>query len=129
MEDLLIAILQAVFEIGLEVLANIPFDWPSKKAFEPRYLSLACCLWFAGGCLLGCVSILVLRHTWIRYSPLRIANLPLAPLMSAYLAQAVARRRREKAPWIVPRNHFWTVFWFTLGLVAIRFAYATRPHT
>jgi hypothetical protein len=28
MEDLLIAILQGLFEFALEVLANIPFDWP-----------------------------------------------------------------------------------------------------
>ena len=33
------------------------------------------------------------------------------------------------SPQIVPRNHFWKAFWFTLGLVVIRFAYATRPHT
>jgi hypothetical protein len=52
-----------------------------------RYLSLrsgseeriACFLWFVGGCLLGALSILLLKHTWIRFSPLRIANLPLAP--------------------------------------------------
>jgi hypothetical protein len=28
MEDLLIAILQGLFEFALEVLANVPFDWP-----------------------------------------------------------------------------------------------------
>jgi hypothetical protein len=60
--------------------------------------------------------------------PLRLANLPVAPLVSAYIAQAIARRRREANPLIAPRNHFWKAFWFTLGLVAIRFAYATRPH-
>jgi hypothetical protein len=131
MEDLIIAILQGLFEFALEVLANIPFDWPlsARKTSEPRSLPRACFLWFVGGCLLGALSILLLKHTWIRFSPLRIANLPLAPLVSAYIAQAVARQRQEANPQIVPRSHFWKVFWFTLGLVAIRFAYATRPHT
>jgi hypothetical protein len=82
-----------------------------------------------GGCLLGALSILLLKHTWIRFSPLRIANLPLALLVSACIAQAIARQRQETKPQIVPRSHFWKAFWFTLGLVTIRFAYATRPHT
>jgi hypothetical protein len=131
MEDLLIAILQGLFEFALEVLANIPFDWPSRarETSEPRSLGVACFLWFVGGCLLGALSILLLKHTWIRLSPLRIANLPLAPLVSAYIAQATARQQQETNPKIVPRSHFWKAFWFTLGLVAIRFAYATRPHT
>jgi len=129
-EDLLIAILQGLFEFALEVLANVPFDWPlsTRNTSEPRSLPIACFLWFVGGCLLGSLSVLLLKHTWIRFSPLRIANLPLAPLVSAYIAQAIARRRQETSPQIVPRNHFWKVFSFSLGLVAVRFAYATRPH-
>jgi hypothetical protein len=37
MEDLLIAILPGLFEFALEVLANIPFDWPlsARKTSEP----------------------------------------------------------------------------------------------
>jgi hypothetical protein len=109
MEDLLIAILQGLFEFALEVLANIPFDWPlsARKTSEPRSLPRACFLWFVGGCLLGALSILLLKHTWIRFSPLRIANLPLAPLVSACIAQAIARQRQETNPQIVPRSHFY----------------------
>ena len=38
MKDLLIAILQGLFEFALEVLANIPFDSPlgARKTSEPR---------------------------------------------------------------------------------------------
>lgn len=41
MEDLLIAILQGLFEFALEVLAYVPIDWPlsARKASEPRFLS------------------------------------------------------------------------------------------
>jgi hypothetical protein len=69
MEDLIIAILQGLFEFALEVLANIPFGWPlsARKTSEPRSLPRACFLWFVGGCLLGALSILLLKHTWIRF--------------------------------------------------------------
>jgi hypothetical protein len=58
---------------------------------------------------------------------LRIVNLVSAPVASAFISQAIARRRSRHNPFITPRNHFWQSFWFTLGIVAVRFAYAVRP--
>jgi len=124
MEDLLIAHLQAVFEFALEVLSNVPFGWPSGT--EPKSLPRACLGWFAAGCVLGMLSIWLLRRTWISFPSLRIANLMLAPLTSAYVAQSIARRKSSPYTLVVPRNHFWRSFWFTLGLVLVRFAYASR---
>ena len=124
MEDLLIALLQAVFEFALEVLSNVPLGWP--RGAEPRSLPRACFGWFVAGCVLGMVSVWLLRRTWIPFPSLRIANLVLAPLTSAYVAQSIARRRSTPYNLVVPRNHFWRSLWFTLGLVLVRFAYASR---
>jgi hypothetical protein len=129
MEELLIIIIQFLFELILNVLINIPFDWPSRSRHtpEPDRIVGVCMLWFGGGCLLGGISLLVLKHTLIALAALRILNVVAAPLGSAYLSQSIASRRARDNPYIHPRNHFWQAFWFTLGLVLIRFAYASRP--
>ena len=128
MEELLIAIIQFLLEFALDVLSSIPFDWPSRNRTTPELenISLRCFLWFCGGCLLAGLSLLIFKHTIISVSALRIANLALAPISSAFLSQALASRRATKNIFIVPRNHFWQAFWFTLGLTLIRFAYASH---
>ena len=128
MEELLIVIIQFLFEFVLNVLSNIPFDWPSRNRTtpEPEGISLRCFMGFCGGCLLAGVSLLIAKHTIIAISGLRIANLVLAPVASAVLSKSIASHRARDNPFIIPRNHFWQAFWFTLGLVLIRFAYASR---
>lgn len=128
MEELLIVVIQFLFEFVLNVLGNLPFDLPSKNRTtpEPESIALPCFLWFCGGCALAGISLLVFKHTFITVAPLRLVNLALAPLVSAYISQAIAARRATANPFIIPRNHFWQALWFTLGLVLIRFAYATR---
>jgi hypothetical protein len=128
MEELLIVIIQFLIEFALDVLANIPFDWPSRDRTspEPEDLSFRCFLWFCGGCLIAGASLLIVKHTIIAISVFRMANLALAPIASAFLSHRIAGHRAKENPFIVPRNHFWQAFWFTLGLVLIRFAYASR---
>jgi hypothetical protein len=125
MEDILIALLQCVVEFLADVFCYGPFDWPfSEKA--PGSLVSKCTILFFVGSSLAWISVLVLKHTWISFSALRIANLFLAPITSAFISQAIARYRGRRNRSIVPRNHFWQAFWFTLGVVTIRFAYAVR---
>jgi hypothetical protein len=128
MEDLLIAILQFLFEFLIEIFTWTPFDWPSRSRSRPETETLTgnCFLWFVVGCGLACISMLFLKHTWISMSALRIANLVLAPVASAFISQAIARRRSRHNKFIIPRNHFWQAFWFTLGIVTVRFAYVVR---
>jgi len=125
MEDLIIAILQGIFEFTLEVLSYLPFDWPLTEK-TPISLSGKCVLLFVAGCGFAGISVLILKHTWISFSVLRIANLILAPVTSAFISQAIARRRMKKNRSIIPRNHFWQAFWFTLGIALVRFTYAIR---
>jgi len=128
MEEVIIAILQAVFEFVLEIFSFVPFDWPSRSRSSPESddVGLNCFYWFVIGCGLACSSMLFLRHTWISLSILRLANLVLAPIVSAFISRAIARRRSRHNPNINPRKHFWQAFWFTLGVVSVRFAYAIR---
>ncbi len=128
MEELLIIIFQFLFEFILNALSYMPFDWPSRgrTTSEPEGVSALCILWFCGGCVLAWASLLVVNSTIISISALRITNLALAPIASAYISQTIASHRAQSNPFIIPRNHFWQAFWFTLGLVLIRFAYASR---
>jgi len=134
-EKLIVLLFQVLFdgillalEFAIDVPAYAPLDWlfDWRDFPEPRALWLACLLWFAGGCVLAWLSILLLTHTFIALPALRVANLAIAPIASAFLSQALARRRKKKNAAIVPRNHFWQSFWFTLGLVTVRFAFAVR---
>jgi hypothetical protein len=128
MEDLIVTIFQALFEFVLEVFFYIPFDWPSSSRSQPESETIigSCCSWFVGGCILSWLLMLVFNHTFITHPALRIANLVLAPITSAFVSQAVARHRNKRNRFIIPRNHFWQAFWFTLGIVTVRFAYAVR---
>jgi hypothetical protein len=125
MEELLIAILQGLFEFIVEVLSYSTLDWPFDRKWPESSVGKYC-LWFIIGCGLACISMLFLKHTWITHPALRLANLVFAPLISAFISLAIARRRSRRNPSIVPRNHFWQAFWFTLGVVTVRFAYAVR---
>ncbi len=131
MEDILVLILQALFEFIVEGLSYSSLDWSrdrtaGRAAREAESLFSSCVLWFIFGCALAAVSLLVFRHTLIAVPALRVANLVAAPLTSAYLAQFLAGRRARRNRTINPRHRFWQAFWFTLGLVLIRFVYASR---
>jgi hypothetical protein len=125
MEELLIVIIQYLFEFTLNVLGNIPFDWPSRNrsTSEPEDIFLRCFLWFCGGCVLAGVSLLTSLDTpsfQFQLYALQISRLPLL-LPRFFPGPLLAGARR-----ITQRNHFWQAFWFTLGLTIIRFAYAAR---
>jgi hypothetical protein len=129
MEDLIVLVLQAFFEFVVGVLAYLPIDlipYSWRREPDPDALAGYCLGWFIGGAVLAWLSLIVFHHTFIHQPSLRIANLALAPLASAFLAEALAKRRERSNPFVVPRNHFWQAFWFTLGLVAVRFAFAAR---
>jgi hypothetical protein len=128
MEEIIVIVLQFLFELLLDVGTFFPFDLPSKnrRTPEPSLLALGCCFWFAGGCACGWLATFVFKNTLIASGALRMVNLVVAPLVSAALSQAIAKRRARDNHHIRPRNHYWRAFWFTTGLVAVRFVYAAR---
>jgi hypothetical protein len=127
MEEFLIVLLQLVAELVFDVLAYWPFDWSfSRRSAKPDGIAAACGLLFLTGGVLAAFSLLIVSHTIISIGAFRILNLILAPIGSGLIFSSVARRRRRATEGIVPRDHFWMAFCFTLGWVAVRFAFATR---
>lgn len=128
MEEVLVLILQFLFELVLNVFTFSSFDFPSQRRRlpEPEVIWGWGLVWFLVGACVGAVSLLVFNHAIINWSVLRIVNLVVSPVVSAYLSQVVAVRRAQSNPNINPRNHFWYAFWFTLGVAIVRFAYVSR---
>jgi hypothetical protein len=128
MEDALFIVIQVLAELVMESLAWWPVDLPSRSRRRPEAPSIigSCAIWFTVGALLGWLSVLLVTRTFLTHPALRLTNLLVAPLASAYLSAAIAKRRQPANHYIIPRNHFWRAFWFTTGLVLLRFAYAVR---
>jgi len=127
-EEILVAIIHFIFELVMEVLLNFPFDLPSKNRSspEPETIWPVCIMWFVCAFLLGLASLYFFKHSLINNPSLRIANLVLAPLISACLSQKIAAHRAQKNHFIVPRNHYWQAFWFTLSFTMVRYAYTSH---
>lgn len=128
MEEILIALIQFFIELTLNVFIQLPFDLPSKYRTtpEPKTVWPYCFGWFVFACILSALSLFVFKHTFISSSTLRVLNLFLTPIVSGFISYFIAKRRSEANDYILPRNHFWQAFWFTLGFVMIRFAYASH---
>jgi hypothetical protein len=128
MEDFLVILIQFIVEFVFNVLANLPFDWPSRNRDtpEPDNMTGVYLLWLVLGGSLAGVSLLIVPRTFIGLPALRIANFLFAPIVAGLLSYIISGRRAEQNPFITPRHHGWQAFWFTLGLVAIRLAYAVR---
>jgi hypothetical protein len=132
MEEFLILVFQFIFEVVLQVLAELPFDLfvgsrefkrdQSSKGFEWIFVSLV-----MGGAV-GAISLFVRPNTLLKSGTARIAYLILAPLLSAWfsfvLARLLAGRGRS---WIIPKRHAICAFCFALVLTVVRFTYAQRP--
>ena len=133
MEEILIAAFQFFFEVVLQVLAELPWDWfvgsrESKRDQSSKKLGWIVVSLFMGGAV-GLLSILVRPNTSIRSSALRMAYLGFAPPCSAWISWLVARWLAGRGrPWIQPRLHAICAFCFALVLTALRFAYTHRPN-
>jgi hypothetical protein len=128
MEELIVIVLQFLLEFIFEILINLPFDWPRKSRMTPEKEKTIgkSFVMFCIGCGLAWLSAIVFPRTFIHHPALRIANLLLAPVAAAYISRTIAEHTAEANANIRPRNHFWQAFWFTLGFVAVRFAYANH---
>jgi hypothetical protein len=125
-EELIVYVLQFILEFLFEVLANLPFELPRRRNGS-SYTVAAQCFWlFLLGAAVAWVSLWIHRHTVFTFPSLRIANVILAPIVSGYISRAYNRLRTLRNDAVPLQDRFWQGFSFTLGLVLIRFAYATR---
>jgi hypothetical protein len=132
MEELLIAIFQFLFEVLLQSLVELPWDWfvgsrelrldQSSKKFHWIIASLLI------GAGVGVISPFIRPNTSIKSSSFRLLYLILAPLFSAMISFLIARFFSSRGrPWVQPRLHAICTFCFTLVVTVLRFTYAHRP--
>jgi hypothetical protein len=113
MEDLLIILLQFLFELVFDIIIYWLFDlmgWQYEKFSKPRPLWLTIPAWCGLGTLAGILSVLAFSKSLITIHILRLFTLAVAPLTSAYIAEAIAKQRVQKDNSIIPRRHFWQAF-------------------
>ncbi|MEY4483106.1 MAG: hypothetical protein RL693_558 [Verrucomicrobiota bacterium] len=131
MEELLLILFHVLFEVVLQILIELPFDWfvgmrESKAPQDSRpgqwyFVSIL----LGGG--VGVLSLWVFPNSFIKSSGGRIAYLVFAPLISAGCALLLSRIRVARSKdWINPRLHALCAFWFALVLTIIRFTYVHR---
>jgi len=135
MEELLIAIICALGEVCLEIIAYLPWDSllclaERKKGRDGQYewplLTMVAIGAFLG-LLSGAFSVHVAAHTMLPYAWMRIGNIVAAPVVAARLARWAAKRRVARGLASSPRHHFAFAYSFTLILVLVRFVQAIRP--
>ena len=128
MEDLLVLILQFIFEVLLEVLAELPWDLfiGSREPSVPHEAGPG--LWIflslAAGAGIGGLSLLFFPTTLLHWGGARMANLLAAPAISALVSIGFSRRTSGT------QTHNVRAFCaasFTFALAVIRFTFASRP--
>lgn len=132
MEELLIVIVQFLFETVLESLIFWPFESAAERVLGPSdaiwddHKLVPLLIAGVGGGVLGGISLVVWPHTWLHSGFLRIANAVVAPLISAGSAWLIASHRPRDRKRSSPREQAWFGFSFTLAFVLVRFAWGAR---
>jgi hypothetical protein len=125
MIELFVALIQFCIEVIGQALISIPFDcgWRYREKPQDGPYTVGFYFLVAGG-LVGWV-LAQLVPALVHQEMLRILSLFGSPLLAGAIGYKIAERKvRTQNPEIVPRRHFWYTFAFTLGLAAVRFAYA-----
>jgi hypothetical protein len=132
-EELIIALLQFVFELLLEFLMWLPWDsllWSRERRVSPESRNPDGWLVPLGGTILGLtmggISLVVLPNTLLVHEGARLVNIVAAPLVSGGLAALLARRRERRGQSSSAKLHFWFAFAFSLSLLVVRFTWAER---
>ena len=123
MEELLVVLIQFLFEVVGQALLSVPFDFCPRREYPDYSRAALTIVAFAVGVAFGAASVALVPHSYLPYAWLRIASLVASPLLAGAIAWCVAELRISYKPFLVPRHHFWYAFTVTLGLSLVRFAY------
>lgn len=130
MEELLIIVLQIVFELVVQLIIYGGFDWIVWLFVHDDNPTAAGCflmvVFFILGAAFGGLANWLHPHVFLPDQWLRIANLIAAPLAAGGVAWAFADWRRRRGVKLAPSVHFVHAFWFVLGFDLVRFIYATH---
>jgi len=140
MEDLLLILLQCLFEIFgefiFDFIASALWNFfissrnPKPGQINYTYGPISVLGLFLGG-LTGGISILILPQSVLRHSWSRSANLVIGPIFSGWLTLQFVRWRSPSRQKIQSKDkswpfYFWPAFSFTLGFVLTRFVWAIQ---
>lgn len=129
MEEILILVLQMLFEVVLQFLAYGGLDimaW-TFTGKEDRSGGVGCTMMFVFGAIGAAIAGLV---TWwhpeafLSYPWQRMTNLIVGPLLAGGASWLFADARRRHGAKSLPMLHFWFAFCFVLGYDVVRFIFA-----
>lgn len=126
MEEFLILLFQVIVELFL----GLPWDWlwyGEREGGDGQISPFWIGFWsmIAGGVLAG-LSLLLFPDVIARRSGLRLFLLFFAPVFAGTTGYWMAKWKERRRDYVVPREHFWWSFMFTLGYMMVRFGYAHR---
>ncbi len=130
MEEILFIIISFVGQLLLESLLYFPWDifmvsYEKKRegdinTFGWLFISLII------GIAVGAASVAILSSAVIPISWLRVINLIVAPFLAGAVALRMSKRRNQKGLTSNNKLHYLVSFFFTLGILGIRFVLTTK---
>ena len=128
MEEVLIVILQLVFELAVQLLLYGGIDcitmWVEKNDKPGGVGCLLMFIFALMGVGFGAFANLFHPGAFLPFGWLRIANLIVGPLLAGGVSWLFTDWRRRRGARLVPIMHFWFAFFFVFGFNLVRFVYA-----
>lgn len=131
MEFFLEIILQCFFELVLQLVAEVLGEvgsracenWFQRKPVQNPWLAGVGYLFL--GAVIGTISLLIFKNSFIHSAAIRLANLFLTPLLAGGTMALIGYWRRKKEQELVRLDRFGYGFLFAFGMAIIRYVFAS----
>ena len=131
MEDLLLALLEFILEIVLEIAGEALLDlimrgflFLAGKLFEVGSPVASWVVYLGLGAVAGWVSLVPFPHPFVRPSAVHGISLLIAPIGTGLLMSFAGRVLRSRGKKTMRIESFWFGFAFALGMALVRFLFA-----
>jgi hypothetical protein len=130
MEEVLILLLQVFGEVLFQILGSglldlLTWSWEREDSPRSRGCTIALVLFIVGG-LLGWLSIWLVPHSLLPWGWLRMINLVIGPICSAWFSWRLARWRQGRGHDTDPKLHALIAGSACFGMVVVRFMLCAR---
>ncbi len=130
MEELLILLLQVFGEVLFQILGSglldlLTWAWDAEDSPPSRGCTLVLIMLVLGG-LLGWLTVWLVQHTLLPWGWLRMMNLVVGPLLSAWVSWRIARWRQNQGHDTDPKLHALMAGVACAGIVLVRFVGGVR---